>query len=469
MVSHARDTADESRLTALLDRLLVKDVDEHAAALSELAGVGDERVVPHLVELCYLDTVANDWAKFGFPEIFRRKHPPRPLTHPEVRWPGVVETLRAVADPDYDDPETAWLRWETWYTQQEIEPLEGFMDWKVRLYRSYHPLVGQMLDVSPTVEDFHEIRWGSCDRSTLHPLNGPDFVSAAEADYLREDDLVYAFEVAGQAFAVPRFVLFPHEMLNAELAGRPLCLSLCTMCNSPILYDRRVEGHAPEFGSTGLVWRGNKAMYDERTHSLWNQQTGEPIAGEMYVADASLDFLPVTQTDWETWLADNPETAVLAPDTSYDYDYDYYRDYDGFIKRHYWENGGAIHPGVRAVDGILDGKTYVYGVETDDGLRVYPAESVRANEPVVDDGGDRTLVAVVVAGDIAVYEAPSLPVERDGDALVGADGSRWVIATDGLHGDGGTLDRVPGRHGLWLSFRPHYDEYTVVEEQSRNA
>lgn len=486
---------DSERMDELLERLLVKDVDAHEAALAELAEVGDERVVPHLVEVVYLDTVANGWEKFGFPEVYREKDPPIPLTHPEVRWPGVIDALCGVADPDYDDPESAWLKWESWYTTHadEVQPLAGtgaFLDWKTRFYRSYHPLVGHLLDQEPAVEEFHRIRWGSCDRSTLHPLNGPDWIGAGEADYLRDEDLVYGFEVDGRAYAAPRFLVFPHEMVNAELGGVPVCVSLCTMCNSPILYDRRVELDGAErtlgFGSTGLIWQGNKAMYDEETASLWNQQTGRPIAGEMLERHRSLaasgdggenggrgrdddggvtlDFLPITQTEWDEWVAEHPDTLALSPDTGYDFDYDYYRDYRGFVKRHYWENPSAIHPGVPPGETELDDKTYVYGVETAGGVHVFPKEAVAEHEPVVDDLDDRDVVAVLASGDVGVYEAPPLPVERDGDHLVDAEGRRWRIRHDGLHAADGDdrLARVPGRHGLWLSFRPHYEQYRVV-------
>lgn len=459
----ASNTATEARLQELTERLLIKDVDEHESALAALADEGDERVTPHLVEILYLDTVANDWDKYGFPETFRRKDPPIPLTHPEVRWPGIIDALCAIAEPDYDRRETAWLEWETWVTQNEIEPLEGFLDWKVRFYRSYHPLVGHMLDVSPTVDDFHRIRWGSCDRSTLHPLNGPAFLPTGETDYLEDDDIIYGFEVGDEAYAVPRFIHFPHEMLNAELNGRPICLSLCTMCNSPILYDRRVDGRTYQFGSTGLIWHGNKAMYDEETHSLWNQQTGRPIAGDMFAeGDVSLEFLPITQTAWEEWHEEHPDTWVLDPDTGYEYDYEYYRDYDGFIKRHYWENDDVAHPGVRETGETLSGGEYVYGVDVADGVRVYPVEAVRENQPVVDTVDGQDAVVVMHSGDVAVYEAPSTPVTRTGSELVDADDRRWEITHDGLLGNGEALDRIAGRHGLWLSFRPHYDEYTVV-------
>jgi hypothetical protein len=453
----------ESQLHRLLDRLLVKDVAVHERVLEELGSVGDERVVPHLVEVLYLDTVANNWEKFGFPEIARREPTPRPLAHPEVRWPGIVDALCEIAPPDFDNRETAWLKWESWSTQNEIEPLEGFGDWKVQFYKTYHPLVGHVMDVSPAVEDFHQIRWGSCDLSTLHPINGARFLPAAETDYVQDDDLVYGFEIEDQAYAVPRFVHFPHEMVNAELQGRPICLSLCTMCNSPILYDRRAAGREFQFGSSGLVWQGNKAMYDEETGSLWNQQTGKPIGGEMYEeGDVSLEFLPITQESWADWLADNPDTQVLDPDTGYDWDYDYYRDYDGFIKRHYWENENALHPGVREPDQGLSGKLYVYGVEGPEDLRVYPVEAVQENEPVHDAIGDTDVVVVSEGEDVAVYEAPPGPVEVQDGTLVDGDGTSWEVTHGGLRAGDEALERVAGRHGLWLSFRPHYDEYTVV-------
>ena len=122
------------RLQELTDRLLVRDADVHAAAIDALAAVGDERVVPHLVEVLIVDSIANNWQKFGFPAVLRNRDPPRYLDLPEVRWPGVSDALAALADPSFDSAH-AWVEWETWYSQQDIDPLDGFDEWKLRLYR----------------------------------------------------------------------------------------------------------------------------------------------------------------------------------------------------------------------------------------------------------------------------------------------------------------------------------------------
>jgi len=56
----ARDSDTPTRrLRELTDRLLVRDADAHATAIDELAAAGDERVIPHLVELVVIDSIAN--------------------------------------------------------------------------------------------------------------------------------------------------------------------------------------------------------------------------------------------------------------------------------------------------------------------------------------------------------------------------------------------------------------------------
>jgi len=49
------------------------------------------------------------------------------------------------------------------------------------------------------------------------------------------------------------------------------------------------------------------------------------------------------------------------------------------------------------------------------------------------------------------------------DARVHAERTDWTVTREALHSEmGATLDRVPGRHGLWLAFRTHYDETAVL-------
>ena len=115
MSEPASDSAMD-RLQHLTDRLLARDADAQAEAIEALADEGDERVVPHLLEVLVIDAIANDWEAFGFPEVLRSHDPPRYLELPEARWPGVRNALAALADPNFDS-DHAWVEWESWYSQ----------------------------------------------------------------------------------------------------------------------------------------------------------------------------------------------------------------------------------------------------------------------------------------------------------------------------------------------------------------
>jgi hypothetical protein len=447
-----------------VEQLLVRDADAHAEAVEALAEHGDERVVPHLLEVLVIDAIGNDWSKFGFPEVLRDRDPPRYLDLPEVRWPGARDALADLADPNFDS-EHAWVEWESWYSQQEIEPLEGFDAWKLRLYKSYLPPVGGLLDAEPRTFNLQDVRWGNCDRSFLAALNAPDFLPGDDADYVDDEDTVFGFEIEGEQYAVPRWVLFPHELLNVTLDGVPVSLTYCTLCNAPILYDRRVDVGDHDvltFGSSGMLASGNKVMYDEETETLWDQHAGVPTAGHYLGEDLLLDQFAVTQTTWDEWQAEYPDTHLLDPETGYDYDYEHYDDHIGFF-RHYWNDEDAIQPGVNREEGELPEKADVYGIVGADGTEVWVVPEDAVDEPLVGTVDGRDVVAVRdPTGDVAVYEAPPAPVEWDGDVLVDGEGTRWTVERNELEADGATLARIPGRHGLWFAFRTHYDDAHVL-------
>ncbi|WP_408960209.1 DUF3179 domain-containing (seleno)protein [Natrinema sp. 74] len=484
-------TATTDDLESLVTELLVRDPDRHAEALDAIAEIDDPRAIPHLIEALMIHEIGSNWEQFGFPEALREHSPPRYLELPEARWPGVREALRTIAEPDYDSA-YAWVEWETWYSQREIEPLEGYDEWKLQLYRSYLPPVGRLLDAEPRAFDLQDIRWGNCDPSFLAACNEPDFVAGdvvsvdggdggqsddrkdgdgeeATERYLDPDDTVFGFTVDDTAYAVPRWVLFPHELANLTVEGTPLSLTYCTLCNAPILYDRRVGDRTLTFSSTGMLLEGNKVMFDEETESLWSQHRGAPIAGDYLKreADLRLDFRPVTQTTWAEWREAHPESRALDIDTGYDYDYRFYEDDIGFF-RHYWNDADAVQPGVETDDGQLPEKTDVYGVTSDDGstVRVYPVDEIGDDAVETDEIDGRSVVVLRdETNDVAVYEAPPTPVECDRDVIVDDDGTRWRRTREALVSenadDDRQLSRVSGRHGLFFAFRSQYETVEI--------
>lgn len=460
----AAESSQETDLSSLLERLLWKDSSAHRDTLNQIARIGDRRVIPHLVEIAQLDAVANNWEQFGHPEILRDERTPYTLDHPETRWPGVIDTLCQLAEPDFDS-EVAWLRWETWMTHQDIEPLDGYMDWKIQLYRRFHPIIGHVMDTKPRMDEetFRYVRGGIADPSTLHPLNDGTFRPAKATEYVVPDDVVYGFEVSGQPYAVPRWMILPHEGLNTELQGVPLSLSYCPLCDSTLLFDREVAGTRLTLGCSGLLLHGNKIMYDDETGSLWAQVTGLPLAGKALEEDWTLNKRHVDETTWGEWYSANPDSYILDRDTGYGWDYEWYQDYNGYMKRHYWDREDILLPGLKRNTASLDDTEKILALQSgEDSVRVYPVNYVHDHEPIIDSINGQEIVVIRRGEGVAVYDAPPTPVERDGDQLIDADEDVWRIELDRLVGATEERDRRTGDLGMWWAIRPKFNEAEIV-------
>jgi Protein of unknown function (DUF3179) len=95
----------------------------------------------------------------------------------------------------------------------------------------------------------------------------------------------------------------------------------CPLCGTVIPFDARAGGRMLSFGTSGLLYRSNKLMFDQETASLWSSLTGEPVVGPLVQLDLKLQALPVVTTTWGAWRARHPDTQVLSLDTGYERDY----------------------------------------------------------------------------------------------------------------------------------------------------
>ena len=62
-------------------------------------------------------------------------------------------------------------------------------------------------------------------RTPFVPLDTPEFLTAKEATYLSDDDLVLGVEWEGEARAYPIRMLTFHHIVNDEIAGRPFLVT----------------------------------------------------------------------------------------------------------------------------------------------------------------------------------------------------------------------------------------------------
>jgi len=157
-------------------------------------------------------------------------------------------------------------------------------------------------------------RWSSPPRknTSFPPLvSFPIATAEAAGPRVRDESFVVGVELNGESRAYPlnRLARLDRHVLNDTLGGQPIAVTWCGLCQSPVVYARRVAGRTLTFFVSGNVRRENMVMKDVETGSEWPQMLGEAIKGPL--EGESLERIPAVWTDWKTWRTDHPETTVL--------------------------------------------------------------------------------------------------------------------------------------------------------------
>ena len=329
----------------------------------------------------------------------------------------------------------------------EITPFEGFDAFKADVMAVIDP--DFRLFLKPGVA--HEIRleeivWGGVKKDGIPALTNPKHIAAAAATYLEDDELVFGIEIAGDARAYPLRILDWHEMVNDVIGGVPVTLAYCTLCGSGILYDARVPGYDEPFvfGSSGFVYRSNKLMYDQATHSLWSQFTGRPVVGPLTGSGIELAILPVTITSWRDWRARHPDTKVLSLETGYERDYTPGQPYG-----EYFASAELMFP-LLVPDQRLMPKDYVFALRADGRARAWPLAEFAGGRVINAAVGD---LPVVLVGDAATRTVRAYRVRRP-RVRRGVEPHDAGRRGPGLADPGGRAGR-PRRRAPGASARPH--------------
>jgi len=154
---------------------------------------------------------------------------------------------------------------------------------------------------------------GGPPKDGIPSIDDPMFSSVAHTNPAPADtDPVLSVEIGGQARAYPLSVLIWHEIVNDTIAGVPVAVTFCPLCNSGIVFDRRVDGKVTSFGTTGKLRHSDLVMYDRATQSWWQQFDGTAIIGER--TGTTLKTVPSRLESWADFAARNPRGMVLVPD-----------------------------------------------------------------------------------------------------------------------------------------------------------
>ncbi|MEX2054355.1 MAG: DUF3179 domain-containing protein [Candidatus Colwellbacteria bacterium] len=211
-----------------------------------------------------------------------------------------------------------------------------------------------------------EILSGGPSKDGIPSIDEPKFVNASEATFLDNTDVGLGLTLNGESRFYPYRILVWHEIVNDNVAGKPILVTYCPLCATGIVFDPRVDGEAQGFGVSGRLWQSNLLMYNrassEAEESLWSQVLGEAVLG-VHTGNK----LPIIRSNvvrFGDWVKAHPDTKVLSKDTGVvrNYGRDPYGDY---------YSSESVSFGATFNDTRLHPKALVHGIEIGGQYRAY--------------------------------------------------------------------------------------------------
>ena len=394
------------------------------------------------------------------PSARRADFPSVPGERPGVRARRrLTAFLQKQTGQRFGDDLRAWRRW-IW--SRNDPPHADYAVFKGEVYARIDPAFRTFFPAGVrTTIRLDEIDWGGVAVNGIPPLRQPKTIAVAEATWLRDSHLVFGVTVNGESRAYPKRILAWHELATDRLGGVDLTIVYCTLCGTVIPYESRIAGRHFTFGTSGLLYRSNKLMFDEETRSLWSGLDGAPVVGPLAGAGLRLKIFPVVTTTWAEWRRDHPATTVLSLDTGFKRDYT-----EGAAYREYFATDRLMFE-VPAPDKRLRNKAEVLVLRSDpigpDSAPVAIDIELLRRQPVFafDAGGRGFIVVTSQNGANLVYERGAFTFDtREPSGMVrDREGKRWTPRADALVRETGErLPRIAAHRAFWFGWHAQHPD-----------
>ena len=321
---------------------------------------------------------------------------------------------------------------------------------------------------------FDEVLSGGVGRDGIPPIDDPTFDTQDIADvWLQDQSPVISITLNDVARAYPLAILTRHEIVNDVIGEIPIAVTFCPLCNSAIVFDRRVDGDVLRFGVSGFLRNSDLIMWDDKTQSWWQQFTGEGIVGTY--TGTLLDIVPSQVVSYGAFKAQYPAGEVLSTEGR-NYGVNPYVGYDSSAQP-------FLFTGIP--DNRLFATARILGAEINDVTVAYPFETLAEQNLINDTLADVDVVALWQSGAVSALDSAEIANSRDvgmaglfernldgqtltfsvnnGAIVDDQTGSTWNVfgtATDGELA-GSQLTQINAFPHFWFAWAAFHPETTV--------
>lgn len=339
-------------------------------------------------------------------------------------------------------------------------------------------------DFSNTTINLNELLVGipaADPRDLIRPIDDPQFENVAESTWVEDREPGVLLDIDGDVRFYPLSVLTRHEIVNDVVGDVPVAVTYCPLCNTALAFDRRFEGDVLRLGVSGLLRNSDLVMWDDLTHSLWQQITGEAIVGEH--AGKSLTPIASAIVRWADFKATHPNGQTLGPDQGFGrgYGINPYVSYSSGTRPYGFFTGEIDErfPALERVVGVTvndTGAAYPFSLisevgvvnDTIDGVPVVifwgagdTADALDSSS-IADSRGIGTGVAYspVVNGQTLTFESLSDTEFADIET-----GTTWSILGKAISGElaGEELELMTHRNEFWFAWQAFFPDAAVWE------
>ena len=253
-------------------------------------------------------------------------------------------------------------------------------------------------------------------RGSFQVLNYPEFIGREKGlkSFFAKEPIMYV-EINGEAKAYSLNMLSVHEIANDTLGGVPILSTFCPLCNSGVVYDRRLafngKEYLLEFEVSGMLRKSDMVMADKQTETWWQQLMGDAIVGEL--AGAKLKVIPSLVISVEEFFNRFPNGKILSKSAGDEesqkyYGQNFYKNYDATDGKPY---GRFFDPS--SLDQRLAPMERIVDIRSLGEFKIYSFSKAKEMGVINDEFNSKNIVVFYKPGIVSILDKKDISQSKD--------------------------------------------------------